>query len=346
MSCDVEAGVCLGVVPDCEDSAECPGTRPCVDQTCVEPDLCFVPVDCDPGRVCDEDRRCVTVCLEDGDCPEGFWCEVDAGRCRPPAPCQGGGECPLDRCPGELIPVTDVGTLTVEGNTVFATNQDAGSCGGADAPEFVYRFAIQAQPTTWRVDVVADFEPVLCLRGADCGGEEIACAVGDSLQANLTAGTYHLIVDGATADDVGAFTLDFKTITMPDTCVRASRVHLQPPDVEGCCRGRAGFVNDTTIGTSALSADDVCGAGSDLGADFWYGLHLDEPGRIWAEVAADFSVALALVEGQGCEADLQVVECGPELNVPDMPAGDYWVVVEGLGAQEMGAFTLEIKVRD
>jgi len=341
--CDQGSGHCQesGV---CGADADCAGARVCDGGACHAP--CVVHADCPEGRLCaPETGHCPVpqACDEDDDCGAGLVCDLVSELCREPALCQGEVDCPEDDCPGGLVHVPMIGTRQFLGSTLPATDLHAGTCGGDGAPEVVYEFRLDGQATTVDLEVDAEFAPVMHLRGAECGGEELACVVGSSLQINLEPRTYHLIVDGDGQGARGDFTLGVDTMIMPDTCFRAASIQFEPPLVPGCCIGRAELRNDTTQSTSDFSDDAACGAGSELGKDLFYRFDVAEAVGLEVTLDAGFDAVVALLAGDDCD-DLSTVDCGQELDVPVLQPGTYYLVVDGLGAEEQGPFGMTAKL--
>jgi hypothetical protein len=103
----------------------------------------------------------------------------------------------------------------VSGNTTGRSNREQGSCGGGDAPEAIFKIALSVTSDVFITTHGTGFNTVLYLRRDNCCGEEVACnddkdgrTTSVIAQRALEPGTYYIYVDGATAADVGAFSLD------------------------------------------------------------------------------------------------------------------------------------------
>jgi hypothetical protein len=115
-----------------------------------------------------------------------------------------------DTC--DTLQAIDAGqdAVQVPGTTKWGLNQYSGSCGGDGASEVVYSLEATDVNDDLLVTIDAAFSSVLVLRAQNCtDGFQLSCATNGTLTiAGLAPGTYYLYVDGATADDEGAFTLD------------------------------------------------------------------------------------------------------------------------------------------
>ena len=187
--------------------------------------------------------------------------------------------------------------------TTSGVSNSAGSCGGGAAPEAVYRVVLTVASDLFVTTHGTRFDTVIYVRNGCCG-TELACNNDidgrrtSALSAtNLPAGNYDVFVDGATAADVGAFSVDIfvspKSSSPGDSCGRPAHIADMPltgntcvmrDDAQGSCQANAGgadaiyyFVLDqatmvsfnTCSGTcidTVLSVRDVCtdgGGGSE-----------------------------------------------------------------------------------
>jgi len=98
--------------------------------------------------------------------------------------------------------------------TTSGPSANQGTCGGADAPEAVFKVVLNEKSDLFVTTHGTSFDTVLYLRSSCCG-PEIACnddADGRKTsvlsQRGLAAGTYYIYVDGASSADAGSFTVD------------------------------------------------------------------------------------------------------------------------------------------
>ena len=100
--------------------------------------------------------------------------------------------------------------IQVTGTTKWGLDQYNGTCGGTGASDVVYSFEATDSNDDLLVTIDAPFSAVLVLRAQDCqGGFQLSCSTNGTLTIQgLAPGFYYLYVDGVTAEDEGAFTLN------------------------------------------------------------------------------------------------------------------------------------------
>ncbi len=247
-----------------------------------------------------------------------------------------------DAC-ADAIPLA---TAPLAGDTFAARDDVAGTCGGAGAPDVVYRLDVprRSRFTASLENEEAAHVLVAWKRCAD-RGSEVAC--GRAIDEVLAPGTYFVGVDGATPDAFGRFSLAW---SLRDLTGQANACASAPPLVAGA------QVSSTTAGSSDRFATS-CGGG-DPGASgpdkvFKFVLPARATVRL-SLTASTFDAAMAVRRSCGdgtspamseelaCEADADgghrtVIERAFE-------AGSYWVVVDGQSPGDQGPFTLDYKV--
>jgi hypothetical protein len=118
--------------------------------------------------------------------------------------------------------------------TTTGVSNAAGSCGGDAAPESVFRVVLTRASDVFVTTHGTRFDTVVYLRNGCCGAE-LGCnndMDGRRTSAlsvtNLPAGSYDVFVDGTTAADAGAFTVDiFVSPTSPnpgESCGRPAHI--------------------------------------------------------------------------------------------------------------------------
>jgi hypothetical protein len=157
------------------------------------------------------------------DAPADLAGEVDNARDAPAeAPADGAIDSPLDAGADAACASCDPDATfillpgkRVSGTTTGRSNRERGSCGGGDAPEAIFKIALPVTSDVFITTHGTRFNTVLYLRRDNCCGEEVACnddqdgrTTSVIAQRGLEPGTYYIYVDGATAADVGAFSLD------------------------------------------------------------------------------------------------------------------------------------------
>jgi hypothetical protein len=137
------------------------------------------------------------------------------------------------------------------------TWSNVGSCGGGAAPDTVYKLVLTAPSDVFVTTHGTQFDTVVYMRRGCCG-DELGCndnADGRSTsvlaQTGVPAGTYYIVVDGATAAAAGAFTVDIyatPTSTHPaDACGNPMRISSAPVTGNTC-----GYRHDYDPGQGCL----------------------------------------------------------------------------------------------
>lgn len=230
---------------------------------------------------------------------------------------------------------------TTDGASAVAS---PGSCldpGEAElSPEVVHAFTLDTA-SVLGASVTSERPAVLYLFGASCSPlEELACGPhGELPELVLPPGTYHLVMDGRQAGGPGAYELEVWTagVAAPrDTCGEAQTVHLG-------VAGNAQVAGDT----SPLSDDfgsDLCGGGGGAGPDAYYQVVTEAWGTLSLDLPAAFPGAVVALLAESCAAP-RVVACGSAFTSPLLPPGTYWLVVDGRGAADAGAYTLAVSLQ-
>jgi hypothetical protein len=240
---------------------------------------------------------------------------------------------------------TLVASASISGDTFAARDDVAGSCGGAGAPDVVYRVDL-AKRSRLSVTVQSEEARHTLVVWRRCGDRSTEVACGREIDEVLAPGTYFLAVDGSSEEAMGRFTLSWSA---RDLSVQSAACLAAPTLIEGHP------VSGSTVGTidkfnlSCLGHDTANG-----GSDRVYKLAVPKRSRVQVTLtAASFEAALALrracqdISGGAhaaevaCEADSDV----GQRTVIDrtLEAGTYWVVVDGQTANEQGPFTLEYR---
>lgn len=185
------------------------------------------------------------------------------------------GASPL--CGSGAVTVTPPGGRLT--GTTAGASLDHGSCGGADAPEAVYKLVLTEKSDVFITTHGTGFDTVVYLRN-DCCGAEIGCnddadKRDTSVLAarGLEAGSYDIFVDGADADQKGAFTIDIyatpTTATATDNCGSAARIANLAVNGTTC-----GLGDDFTPSTGCLVPPLT------TGGDAVYYFVLDDPSTV------------------------------------------------------------------
>lgn len=246
-----------------------------------------------------------------------------------------------DTCAGATVWVPGA-DLTAD---TFTMGDDAtGSCGGAGAPDAVYRLNLTSRSRVRASFTTAEFPPVMYLQRT-CGDQtsEVFCLDGRSstpIDQTLAAGTYYLVVDGADQNAFGA-----------------AAVHVQVDDMgalEAACRSapliRPGHqVTGTTAGsTDRFQATCAGGAAS---PDLIYRLQIRRRStvRITSE-QTDWDGAIYV--RSDCTDQTSELACNDDAGdnrhsmlETELDPGTYYVFMDGFASANQGAFTIDVDVQ-
>lgn len=249
---------------------------------------------------------------------------------------------PSDGC-GDATPL---GAENVAGDTFAARDDVAGSCGGAGAPDVVYRLDV-ARRSRFIASLDGEEAPhvvVLWRRCADRGAE-VAC--GRSVDEVVAPGSYFVGVDGASPDSMGRFTLAW---ALRDVTAQPSACQGAPTLIDGkiVSASTAGYADRFS---TSCGATEATASGPDRVFRFELGRRATV--RLVA-VAPTFDVAVAVrracADGVGrtgvseivCESDGDAAHRTTVKRT--LEAGTYWVVVDGQSPTDQGPFTLEYRI--
>ncbi|HEX4445327.1 MAG TPA: hypothetical protein VH044_01270, partial [Polyangiaceae bacterium] len=254
-----------------------------------------------------------------------------------------------DGC-GDAIPLGPSGRGqasggSVPGDTFVARDDVSGSCGGAGAPDLVYRLDV---PHRSRFVASLDGEeaPHVLIAWRRCADRSSEVACGRAVDEILDPGTYYLAVDGAAPDAFGRFTLGY---ALRDLTGQSSACAAAPTLPEGRP------FSATTAGATDKFVTS-CG-GADVaasGPDRLFRLVVRTRSVVQVVVTAPgFDAAIALRKacadgstGTGdveaaCEAD---ADSGHRTSIErTLDAGTYWLVVDGQSPNDQGPFTIEYR---
>jgi len=258
------------------------------------------------------------------------------------APPAGSGT-PGDACGDAIL----LGTgPTVSGDTFDARDDVAGSCGGASAPDVIYRVDV-ARRSRFLAGLQAQEAPHVLVAWRRCGDRTTEIACGHDIDEVLAPGTYFIGVDGASEDSLGRFTLAW---SMKDLTAQAGSCLAAPTLVDG------GTIAGTTVGAGDKFAVSCAGEdGTASGPDRVYKVAVPRRTHVHIELeSSSFEAAIALrkscgdASGGASAAEL-VCEAsdtdGGQPTILDrvLEAGTYWVVVDGKTPNDQGSFTLRYR---
>jgi hypothetical protein len=252
-----------------------------------------------------------------------------------------GGSANADACgtAGQISP-----GATVEADTFEAADDFSGSCGGAGAPDVVYRLDVRSRSTARVLVNGAQFQGhVYITRGCGAQASEVACGALETggspnqsaLETVLDPGTYHVVVDGRDAAAFGSANISVQLTDLQalERSCRAAPL-LRP--------GRT--VNGTTAGR-ANQFEASCAASAQSG-DLVYRIRLRQRRHVVIEMTSEHDGALHL--RRSCIDRTSEVACNDDHEdqrhsriEADLDAGTYFVVVDGFQASNTGGFSLE-----
>jgi hypothetical protein len=259
----------------------------------------------------------------------------------------GGSGVPGDGC-GDAAPLGSGAAVTgtANGDTFAARDDVAGSCGGAGAPDVVYRLDV-AKRSRFVATLDGEEATHLLVAWRRCADRSAEVACGRSIDTVLTPGSYFVAVDGAEPDTFGRFSLAW---AVRDLTAQVGACASAVPLVEG----RA--TSSTTVGAGDRFVTS-CGA-SDAGAsgaDRVFKINVASRSTVRVTVSStgfDPAVAIRRVCADGapnggdlevaCEAD---ADSAHKTSVErTLEPGPYWIVVDGQSANDQGAFTIDYRV--
>lgn len=239
------------------------------------------------------------------------------------------------------------GTLAVGGpvdvDTFQARDDYAGSCGGQGAPDVVYEVNVRGRSRLRARVNESQFVGAMYLQRT-CGDTttELACtAIPQEGQADLDTvvqpGSYHLVIDGQSADAFGVANIEVQL----DDIAALERACRNAPQVRS---GRM-VSGDTTGGQDRFQASCAAGAASN---DLVYRLRLTRRSIVRATLASTHDGALYL--RRDCIDRTTEIACNDDNNdnqhsfiETTLDAGTYYLFVDGFRTGNNGAFTLDVQ---
>jgi hypothetical protein len=254
-----------------------------------------------------------------------------------------------DRC-GDALPLAvapGANSGTVAGDTFAARDDVSGSCGGAGAPDVVYRIDV---PRRSRFVASLDGEeaPHVLVLWARCAQRASEVACGHAVDEILAPGTYFVGVDGASPEAFGRFTLGY---ALRDLTGQGNACGAAPSLVDGHPLSATTAGATDKFVTSCGSAD----AGVS-GPDRVFKISLPTHATVSVDVTAPgFDAAVALrrtcADGGGTAGDVELA-CEADADTGHhtsferaLEAGTYWVVVDGQSPNDQGPFTIKYRSR-
>lgn len=243
------------------------------------------------------------------------------------APAQGAEGAEADSC---TTPGTINGPRPLDVDTFLARDDLRGSCGGTGGPDQVFRLNVTSHTRLRATWPTTGFRGILHLQ-RECGGEEVTCArVGTPLVADITPGTYYLVVDGSSPTNFGAARI---TVTLDDLeRLCATGVPIQPGE---SVRGEIANRPSRFSGTCNGSRD---------GAEVIHLLTLDQRSHVTVRARTSFDVALYMrrsCTGQEIACTLRNPSTRETVIERDLAPGHYYIFLEA--QHQRGAYELNVE---
>ncbi|MGA2449365.1 MAG: hypothetical protein ABTD50_11845 [Polyangiaceae bacterium] len=254
----------------------------------------------------------------------------------------GEGTAPSDGCADAAA----LRSSPVSGDTFAARDDVASSCGGAGAPDVVYRVDV-ARRSRFVASIRTEESSHVLSVLTRCGDRSTELACGSTVDDVLAAGSYFFAVDGAREDAFGRFTVAW---------------HLQDLSPQtGACAGAPDLVagralTSTTAGAGNRFSASCSGGGSGVtGPDRVYRMVLRSRLHVRVSLRTQgFDAVLALrkacADGAGSQraAEVDCVPSAPETSSRratidrTLEPGSYWVLVDGQSTGQEGTFSLNV----
>jgi hypothetical protein len=234
----------------------------------------------------------------------------------------------------------------VTGDTFAARDDVSGTCGGAGAPDVIYRVEV-ARRSRFVASLDGEEAPHVLVLWRRCADRAAEVTCGRAVDEILAPGTYYVAVDGASAEAFGRFTLGW---ALRDLTGQGAACGAAPALIDGRALGA------TTVGATDKFVTS-CGAAdaSQSGPDRVFKIVLPARATVRVDVTAtsfDAAVALrkACADGSGSTGDAEL-GCESDADAAhrtsierSLEAGTYWVVVDGQSPNDRGPFTVEYRV--
>jgi hypothetical protein len=249
-----------------------------------------------------------------------------------------------DAC-ADATPLPGGSSGAVEGDTFFARDDVAGSCGGAGAADVVYRLDVPRKSR-----VVASLEgeeaPHVLVAWRRCGDRTTELACGRGLDEVVAPGPVYVAVDGESPGALGRFTMHWALHDLTGqggACAHVPALRAGQP-----------ATLTTAGGGDNFSTACVAGDGPGSGPDRVYEFDLALRSRVRVTVTAStFDAVLAIRKGCADAPGSPPVEiaCASDADRSrrtsidrTLEAGRYWVVVDGQSPHDQGPFRLQYDV--
>lgn len=258
---------------------------------------------------------------------------------------EAGTGAPNDTC-ADAAPLSSI-EKSIEGDTFRARDDVGGKCTGAGMPDVTYRFEVTRRSRVTATFVSQEGSHVFVL-AKTCGdrGSEIACSA--NVDEMLAPGIYSLAVDGASQDGLGryAFTFAARDVSAQENACKSPPLIAPGSKTTGTTAGAGDKFTATCAGREDTQAS----------ADRVFRIEIKQRTRIQLLLATPTHDGVLVLRKSCLDPPRQRAPRAAEVTCNNdyqdnrhsriettLEAGTYFVVVEGQGAKNEGAFTLEYK---
>lgn len=236
-----------------------------------------------------------------------------------------------------------IGT-TVQGGTTSTYDLSHASCGdeakGKDTP---YRFDLAQKSRVRFIDHSDDFGPVTYVRRA-CADDQTEVSCSDSAGADneaavvsvLDPGAYWVFADSRDQGSDGRYQLSAETAPEQGSGIQG----------DGCADAEVlAPATQQVSGDTFFARDDVAGrCGAAGGADAVYRIDLPRKSRLRADLGQQDGSHMFVLQ-KTCGDRTTELSCGPNVDKV-LPAGTYFLAVDGSAVDDFGRYTFDLTVKD
>jgi hypothetical protein len=250
-----------------------------------------------------------------------------------------------DTC-GDAVPIA--ASAKYEGDTFPSRDDVSGSCGGAGAPDQIYRLDLPKRLRLSARIARQEGHHVFVLTRA-CGDRSGEVACGPAIDQTLPAGTYFLAVDGASPADFGRYSFEarFHDVSAQETACKAAPVLHPGTTTTGTTDGAGDKFTTSCGGREDTQSNPDRAYRIDLAHRAHVSLTLTTP--TWDGVLVLRRTCVDPVAAAGVQN--AEVRCNNDDNGDthrakiemNLEAGTYYVLVDGHATGNSGPFTLDYR---
>jgi len=253
---------------------------------------------------------------------------------------------------------------TTNGSTILATTDGTSAC-DPTGRDVWYTFTL-ASPTTVEIDTSGSAIDTVVSLQSSCAGPEITCnddcggcyATGTASCTgilNLAAGTYFVRVSDKGLGGGGTFVLRIRTIVNDDCCgaIAVAVPSATTGTTVGAALEQAPINGINCLGVGGSVAAGAVEGGGNLtvnSAGVWYRVNLPATATVYADtLTAGYDTSLNVFAGNcgtltcvTSNDDVQGTPFHSKLAWVAQAGQDYFILVHGFGATDIGTFTLNL----